>query len=65
MNKKDFELDEKNKNALLTDSGIDKAEKMSKSSGLLKNNNFYDPQNLNLVHLVNQALKAKLLFSKR
>mgnify|MGYP003323719071 FL=1 len=42
----------------------DKAEKVSKSSGLLKNDNFYDPQNLNLVHLVNQALKASLLFFK-
>ncbi len=64
LEKKDFELDEKNKNAILTDSGIDKAEKISKSSGLLKNDNFYDPQNLNLVHLVNQALKANLLFTK-
>ena len=64
LDKKDFELDEKNKNAILTDSGIDKAEKVSKSSGLLKNDNFYDPQNLNLVHLVNQALKASLLFFK-
>ena len=49
---------------VLTDSGIDKAEKISKNSGLLKNDNFYDPQNLNLVHLVNQALKANLLFTK-
>ncbi len=64
LDKKDFEIDEKNKNAILTDSGIDKAEKMSKNSGLLKNDNFYDPQNLNLVHLVNQALKANLLFVK-
>ena len=64
LDKKDFELDEKNKNAILTDSGIDKAERISKNSGLLKNNNFYDPQNLNLVHLVNQALKANLLFKK-
>ena len=64
LEKKDFELDEKNKNAVLTDSGIDKAEQSSKNIGLLKNDNFYDPQNLNLVHLVNQALKAKLLFSK-
>ncbi len=64
LDKKDFELDEKNKNAVLTDAGIDKAEQMSKSSGLLKNDNFYDPQNLNLVHLVNQALKANLLFTK-
>ena len=64
LDKKDFELDEKNKNVILTDKGIDKAEKISKSSGLLKNDNFYDPQNLNLVHLVNQALKANLLFKK-
>ena len=32
--------------------------------GVLKNNNFYDPQNLNLVHHVNQALKANFLFNK-
>ena len=64
LDKKDFELDEKNKNAVLTDTGIDKAERVSKKSGLLKNDNFYDPQNLNLVHLVNQALKANLLFKK-
>ena len=29
-----------------------------------KNNNFYDPANLDLVHHVNQALKANLLFNK-
>ena len=64
LEKKDFELDEKNKNAILTDIGIDKIEKMSQNSGILKNNNFYDPQNLNLVHHVNQALKANFLFQK-
>ena len=37
LEKKDFELDEKNKNAILSDLGIDKVEKMSKESGLLKN----------------------------
>ena len=30
----------------------------------MKNNNFYDPANLDLVHHVNQALKANLLFNK-
>jgi preprotein translocase subunit SecA len=60
----DYEIDEKNKNAILTDSGIDKIEKLSAVAGLLKNNNFYDPQNLNLVHQINQALKANLLFNK-
>ena len=64
LQKKDFELDEKNQNAILTDAGIDRVEQMSKNSGILKNNNFYDPQNLNLVHHINQALKAKNLFKK-
>ena len=60
----DYEIDEKNKNAILTDAGIDKIEKLATQDGILKNNNFYDPQNLNLVHHVNQALKANFLFNK-
>ena len=60
----DFELDEKNKNAILTDQGIDKIEKLSIQKKLLKNNNFYDPENLNLVHHINQALKGNFLFKK-
>ncbi|RPG94454.1 MAG: preprotein translocase subunit SecA [Candidatus Pelagibacter sp. TMED263] len=64
LQKKDFELDEKNKNAILTDQGIDKIEKLSIQKKLLKNNNFYDPENLSLVHHVNQALKANFLFNK-
>ena len=64
LDKKDFELDEKNKNAILSDAGIDKIEKMSEQSGLLKNNNFYDPENMNLVHHVNQALRANFLYQK-
>jgi preprotein translocase subunit SecA len=64
LQKKDYELDEKNKNAILTDFGIDKIEKLSIQKGILKNNNFYDPANLDLVHHVNQALKANLLFNQ-
>jgi len=64
LQKKDFELDEKNKNVILTDEGIDKIEKLSIQKRLLKNNNFYDPENLSLVHHVNQALKANLIFKK-
>jgi len=62
LQKSDFELDEKNKNVILTDQGIDKIEKLSIQKRILKNNNFYDPENLSLVHHVNQALKANLLF---
>jgi len=64
LQKNDFELDEKNKNVILTDQGIDKIEKLSIQKKILKNNNFYDPENLSLVHHVNQALKANLLFKK-
>ena len=62
LQKNDFELDEKNKNVILTDLGIDKIEKLAMQKKILKNNNFYDPSNLDLVHHVNQALKANLLF---
>ncbi len=64
LHNKDYDLDEKNKNAILTDTGIDKIEKLAVQKKLLKNNNFYDPQNLNLVHHINQSLKANLLFKK-
>ena len=64
LQKDDYDLDEKNKNVILTDAGIDKMEKLANQKNLLKNNNFYDPQNLNLVHHINQSLKASLLFQK-
>ena len=64
LQKLDYEIDEKNKNAILTDVGIDKIEKLGIQEGILKNNNFYDPQNLNLVHHINQSLKANFLFNK-
>tara|TARA_B100000963_G_scaffold287412_1_gene256562 strand:+ start:1944 stop:4505 length:2562 start_codon:yes stop_codon:yes gene_type:complete len=64
LQKNDYEVDEKNKNAILTDKGIDKIEKLATQKKILKNNNFYDPQNLDLVHHINQALRANLLFNK-
>ncbi len=62
LNENDFEIDEKDKNILLTNQGIDNIEKLFSNAGILKNNNFYDPENLHLVHHVNQALKANHLF---
>ena len=64
LQKNDYELDEKNKNVILTDSGVDKIEKLAIQKNVLKNNNFYDPANLDLVHHTNQALKANLIFRK-
>ena len=64
LQKSDFELDEKNKNVILTDIGVDKIEKLAIQKNILKNNNFYDPANLELVHHMNQALKANLIFKR-
>ncbi|MDC3061009.1 preprotein translocase subunit SecA [Candidatus Pelagibacter sp.] len=62
LEKEDFDIDEKNRNILLTNKGIDNVEKIFSDVGILKNNNFYDPQNLSLVHLVNQSLRANHIF---
>ena len=64
LQKNDYELDEKNKNVILTDKGVDKIEKLAIQKNILKNNNFFDPANLDLVHHTNQALKANLIFRK-
>ncbi len=64
LNNQDFEIDEKEKNIFLTNDGINNVEKLFSNAGILKNNNFYDPENLHLVHHVNQALRANHLFQK-
>ncbi len=64
LQKNDYEIDEKNKNVILTDVGVDKIEKLAVQKNVLKNGNFYDPANLELVHHTNQALKANLIFKK-
>ena len=64
LDPKDYEIDEKDKNILLTNEGINNVEKIFSETGILKNNNFYDPENLHLVHYVNQALRANHLFVK-
>ena len=62
LKSEDFEIDEKDKNILLTNKGIDNVEKIFSNAGVLKNDNFYDPSNLHIVHHVNQALRANHLF---
>jgi preprotein translocase subunit SecA len=54
----DYTLDEKSRNATLTEEGIHKLE------GILNISNLYDPDNLLLVHHVNAALRAQTIFKK-
>ena len=60
----DYEIDEKDRSIILTNGGIDNIENILSNTGILKNNNFYDPANLHIVHHVNQALKANFIFKK-
>ena len=64
LERSDYEIDEKDKNILLSNEGINNVERIFSDAGILKNNNFYDPENLSLVHHVNQALRANHLFEK-
>ncbi|PYS22402.1 MAG: preprotein translocase subunit SecA [Acidobacteria bacterium] len=52
----DYVVDEKNHSAVLTEDGVDKAER------LLGVGNLYDPDNMELLHCVEQALKAHTLY---
>src|SRR6266496_79093 len=52
----DYIVDEKNHSAVLTEEGVDKAER------LLGVGNLYDPSNMELLHCVEQALKAHTLY---
>jgi preprotein translocase subunit SecA len=52
----DYLLDEKNHSSVLTEQGVAKAEK------LLGVSNLYDPGNMELLHCVEQALKAHTLY---
>ena len=52
----DYLLDEKNHSSVLTEAGVSKAER------LLGVSNLYDPSNMDLLHCVEQALKAHTLY---
>ena len=54
----DYTIDEKSRTVVLTEEGVAKAEK------LLNVQNLYEPKNMEILHHVNQALKAHTLFRK-
>ena len=57
-NKEHYTLDEKSKSVSMTEEGVALGEE------LLKVDNLYDPQNIEYLHHLNQALKAHLLFQR-
>jgi len=59
----DFELDEKQRQVSLTESGNVRVEEMLAEQGLMKGS-LYDIENVSLVHHINSALKAHKLFQR-
>src|SRR3982751_1514375 len=62
--KADYDLDEKSRQVSLTELGNEHMAQMLKAAGLLPHGDLYDTENITIVHHVNQALKAHLLFQK-
>ena len=60
----DYEIDEKARATTLTDAGTEHAEKLLEEQGLLKSPNLYDIENISVVHHINQALRAHLMFER-
>ena len=54
----DYILDEKSRNIMLTDTGVDRVEKA------LGVDNLYNEHNVDILHHVNQAMKAHMLFRR-
>ena len=64
LEEEDYEKDEKNKNISLTEDGVEKAERILEDEGLLVGSNLYDVENTQVVHHLDQALKANVLFKR-
>jgi preprotein translocase subunit SecA len=58
----DYDKDEKQKSIVLTEDGTEKVERMLEQAGLLFGDNLYDFENTQVVHHLNQALRANVMF---
>ena len=60
----DYEVDEKQRTAALTEAGMEKIETLLRDAGQLKGETLYDVENVSVVHHLNQALRAHSLFTR-
>jgi preprotein translocase subunit SecA len=58
----DYEKDEKQRNITLTEEGTERIERLLEDAGMLFGANLYDIENTQIVHHVNQSLRANVLF---
>ncbi len=61
-----YDLDEKQRQVLLSETGSERVEDMLAAAGHLAEDSagLYDPANISVVHHVNQALRANLLYTR-
>ena len=66
VDKATYDLDEKQRQALLTELGSERIEEMLEAGGHFAEDttDLYDPANVSLVHHVNQALRANTLYTR-
>ncbi len=64
MDEDDYEKDEKTKNIGWTEDGIEKVEQKLIEAGLLETDNLYDFENTQVVHHLDQALRANMMFKR-
>ena len=59
-----YEADEKQRSVNLTEDGVEWAERELEAAGLLEGSNLYDMANTMVVHHLDQALKANVMFKR-
>src|SRR6185312_6696982 len=59
-----YEVDEKARNVTLTEAGNEEIERRIAAAGLLVTDNLYDVENTQVVHHLDQALKANVIFKR-
>ena len=60
----DYEVDEKAKSVVLTEDGTERMERLLEDAGMLQGDNLYDFENTQVVHHLNQALRANVIFKR-
>ncbi len=59
-----YEADEKTKSIMLTEDGVEWAERQLEDAGLLEGSNLYNIENTQVVHHLDQSLKANVMFKR-
>jgi len=64
VNEADYEKDEKQRSVVLTEDGTERMERLLEAAGLLEGANLYDFENTQVVHHLNQAMRANIIFKR-